>query len=225
MNFSHPLRQSGFALWPSTGPVQLALLIIALAIVGACSKPREATIPPGSQVLALGDSLTEGVGVRHEEAWPALLAGQTGWTVINGGVSGNTSSDALRRLPALLDQQAPALVLVTLGGNDMLRRIPQQETVANLEKIIALIRTKRAKPVLVATPNPSLMGAVFRHLSAPGFYRTVAEAQQVPLIEDAMAEVLSDPLLKVDQLHPNAAGHVQLSEKIYKELKSMGYAR
>jgi acyl-CoA thioesterase-1 len=68
------------------------------------------------------------------------------------------------------------------------------------------------------------MSAVFRHLSAPDFYRKVVEDGQVPLIEDAIAGVLSDPQLKGDPLHPNAAGHALLSEKIIKQLQSLGFA-
>lgn len=204
---------------------QLVLLLAVLVLATGCSKIREQPIPPGSMVLALGDSLTEGAGVTREEAWPNLLAGRTGWIVINGGISGDTSEGALRRLPALLDQPVPALVLVALGGNDMLRHIPARETVANLAKIIAVIRVHGAKPVLLATPNPSLMGAVFQHLSAADFYQQVADAQQVPLIKNAIAEVLSDPQLKGDPLHPNAAGHVQLADKIFEELRSLGYIR
>jgi acyl-CoA hydrolase len=176
-------------------------------------------------VLALGDSLTAGAGVTPEEAWPALLASKTGWAVINGGVNGDTSGAGLKRLPALLEENQPVLVLVALGGNDMLRRIPRQETISNLEKTIELIREHGAKPVLLATPQPTLAGAVFQHLSAADFYREVAEEQQVPLIEDAIANVLSDPQLKGDPLHPSAAGHALLSEKIFEELKSIGYAR
>jgi acyl-CoA hydrolase len=116
------------------------------------------------------------------------------------------------------------LVLVTLGGNDMLRHIPQQETITNLEQILALIRAQGAKPILLATPSPSLMGAVFQRLSAADFYRQVADAQKVPLIKDAIADVISDPQLKGDPLHPNAAGHALLAEKIHTELKAMGYA-
>jgi acyl-CoA hydrolase len=199
-------------------------LIAAIVLLAACSKVKEEAIPPGSHVLALGDSLTEGAGVTPQEAWPNLLAGKTNWIVINGGVSGDTSGGALQRLPPLLEEHKPVLVLVTLGGNDMLRHLPEQETIANLEKILALIKAHGAKPVLLATPNPSLMGAVFQHLSAADFYRKVADARQVPLIKDAIADVISNPQLKVDPLHPNAAGHTLLSEKIYKELKSMGYA-
>jgi acyl-CoA thioesterase-1 len=201
------------------------LLIAAIILIAACSsKHEEAALTAGSQVLALGDSLTQGAGVTPEEAWPNLLAGKTGWVVVNGGVNGDTSEAALRRLPSLLGQHNPVLVLVTLGGNDMLRHVPEQKTIANLEKILILIRAHGAQPVLLATPNPSPMRAVFQNLSAPDFYRTLAEAQHVPLIEDAIADVLSDPKLKGDPLHPNAAGHVLLSEKIFKELKSIGYA-
>lgn len=203
----------------------LILLIIAIVLVAACSgKAKEEIVLPGSRVLALGDSLTEGAGVTPEEAWPDLLARQTGWVVINGGVSGDTSFAALRRLPALLEDEHPVLVLVTLGGNDMLRHIPQQETIANLEKILTLIKAHGAKSVLLATPKPSIAGAVFRNLSVADFYRKVADAQRVPLIEDEIADVLSDPLMKGDPLHPNAAGHALLSKKIFKALKSIGYA-
>ncbi len=202
------------------------LLVAAVLIVAGCAKHREEeALPPGSVVLALGDSLTEGAGVAREQAWPDLLAAKTGWNVINGGRSGDTSGMALERLPQLLDEHHPVLVLVALGGNDMLRRLPQAETIANLESIIALIQARGAKVVLLATPNPSVMGAVLHSLSAPDFYRTVAEAQRVPLIEDAIPEVLSDPQLKVDPLHPNAAGHALLAEKIQQALKNLGYAR
>jgi len=116
-------------------------------------------------------------------------------------------------------------VLVTLGGNDMLRRIPQQQTIANLEQVLALIREHGAKPVLLATPQPSIAGAVFQNLSAPDFYRELAEAQQVPLIEDAIADILSKPQLKGDPLHPSAEGHALLAESIFEGLKDIGYAR
>ncbi|MFZ2162157.1 MAG: arylesterase [Sideroxyarcus sp.] len=203
---------------------QLILLSAVLLLATACSEVKEEAISPGSVVLALGDSLTEGAGVTREEAWPNLLAGRTGWVVINGGVSGDTSAGALRRLPSLLEQHKPVLVLVALGGNDMLRHLPRQETVANLEQILALIKAQGAKPVLLATPQPSIAGAVFQHLSAADFYRQISDTQKVPLIKDAIADVISEPQLKGDPLHPNAAGHALLAEKIFEELKMIGYA-
>lgn len=208
------------------GFIQRAILLVAaIVLVAACgSKAKGDALPAGSQILALGDSLTAGAGVASEEAWPDLLANRTGWVVINGGVSGDTSSDALRRLPALLEQHNPVLVLAALGGNDMLRHIPQAEIIANLGQIVAMIKTHGAKPVLLATPKPSVAGAVFQNLSAAGFYRQIADEYDVPLIEDAIADVLSDPQMKGDPLHPNAAGHAQLSQNIFDALKSIGYA-
>ena len=186
---------------------RILLLAAAVVLIAACgSKAKEGVLPSGSRVVALGDSLTAGAGVAPGEAWPGLLANRTGWVVINGGVNGDTSGAAL-----------------ALGGNDMLRRIPQEETIANLVQILAMIKAHGAKPVLLATPKPSAMGAVFQNLSAADFYRRVAEEQQVPLIEDAIAEVLSDPEMKGDPLHPNVAGHAQLSQKIFDALKVVGY--
>lgn len=219
-----PFRSSN-RLRASTVSIRHLLILFAAVLLLACGKAKEEAIPSGSVVLALGDSLTAGAGVTPSEAWPDLLAARTGWVVINAGVSGDTSAGALLRLPSLLEENAPVLVLVTLGGNDMLRHIPQQETVANLEKILALVKARGAKPVLLATPQPSIAGAVLRNLSAADFYAVVAEAQQVPLIEDAIADVLSDPQLKADPLHPNAAGHALLSGKIAEALGNIGYLR
>jgi acyl-CoA hydrolase len=107
----------------------------------------------------------------------------------------------------------------------MLRHVAVQETITNLEKMIALVRVHGAKPILLGIPKPSIAGAVFRNLSAAEFYRDIAKNQQVPLIEDAIADVLSDPQLKVDQLHPNAAGHQLLTKKILDELRKIGLIR
>ena len=203
----------------------LLFLIIVIVLVAACGKAKEEAFLPGSQVLALGDSLTAGNGVTPDEAWPSLLAKRTGWHVINGGVSGDTSADALLRLPALLDEHKPVLVLVTVGGNDMLHRLPQEETIANLGQILVRIKTHGAKAVLLATPKPSAAGAAFRSLSAADFYQEVADAHHVPLIKDSIADVLSYPQMKGDPLHPNAAGHQLLSEKLFDALKSTGYVR
>jgi acyl-CoA thioesterase-1 len=204
----------------------LLWLMVAAILLASCGKAvKEQALPPGSPVVALGDSLTAGAGVNPEQAWPVLLAKRTGWAVINGGVSGDTSAEALRRLPSLLEQHKPVLVLVTLGGNDMLRHIPRQETVANLGQMLTLIKAQGAKAVLLATPEPSIAGAVLRRLSAADFYREVGKQYQVPLIEDAIPEVLSDPQLKGDPLHPNVEGHELLSGKIFDALKEIGYAR
>ena len=163
--------------------------------------------------------------VKPGEDWPTLLGQKTGWVVINAGVSGDTSAGALARLPALLEEHQPQLVLVSLGGNDMLRKLPQAQTVTNLGRMLDLAKASGAKAVLLATPKPSIAGAVFNSLSPADFYAEVAKDKKVPLIADALPEVLSDTALKSDQLHPNAAGHALLGDKIHEDLRKIGFAR
>ncbi|MCM2306589.1 MAG: arylesterase [Sulfuritalea sp.] len=210
------------------GPARTArglLFLLAILLAVACGGDRkEDALPAGSKVLALGDSLTAPHGVKPGEDWPALLAQKTGWVVINAGISGNTSAQALERLPALLEEHQPQLVLVSLGGNDMLRKLSQEQTVANLGRMLDLARASGAKAVLLATPKPSIAGAVFNSLSPADFYADVAKDKKVPLIKDALPEVLSDTALKSDQLHPNAAGHALLGDKIHTQLKKFGFA-
>lgn len=202
----------------------LALLVLLLAVACGGTK-NEAALATGSKVLALGDSLTAPHGVKPGEDWPTLLAQKTGWVVINAGISGNTSAQALERLPALLEEHQPQLVLVSLGGNDMLRKLPQAQTVANLGSMLDLVKARGAKAVLLATPKPSIAGAVFNSLSAADFYAEVAKDKKVPLIADALPEVLSDTALKADQLHPNVAGHALLATKIFEALQKIGFIR
>ncbi|GIK24918.1 MAG: arylesterase [Betaproteobacteria bacterium] len=206
-------------------PRRAFLLASLLALLAACSADKAEPLPPGTVVLALGDSITAGYGLAPEQAWPALLAEKTGWKIVNGGISGDKTNDALARLPALLDEHAPKLVLVTLGGNDMLRKLPEEQTRANLARILELVRGRNAQPVLLATPKPSIAGVVFQNLSPPPFYAEIAQERKVPLIADAIAEVLSDPGLKLDQLHPNAEGHQALAGKAFDALRQLGYVR
>lgn len=201
-----------------------ALLLLVMLLAACGGSRKEAPLPAGSKVLALGDSLTAPHGVKPGEDWPTLLGQKTGWVVINAGISGDTSAGALARLPALLDEHQPQLVLVSLGGNDMLRKIPQAQTVANLGRMLDLAKSSGAGAVLLATPKPSIAGAVFNNLSPADFYAEVAKEKKVPLIEDALPEVLSDTSLKGDQLHPNAAGHALLADKIHTALKKIGFA-
>ena len=202
-----------------------ALAAVLVLLLAACGGKKTEPLPPGTAVLALGDSLTAGYGRAPVQAWPAQLAARTGWKVVNGGVSGDKAGDALARLPALMDAHAPRLVLVTLGGNDMLRKLPEMQTRGDLARIIELARGRNAQPVLLATPKPSVAGAVFQSLSAPPFYAEVAKESRVPLIADAVPDVLSDPELKLDPLHPNAEGHRVLADKLFDALRKLGYVR
>ena len=198
-----------------------ALLAAALT---ACSKTApHAALPAGSTILALGDSLTAGYGADAAAAYPAVLAGLTGWQIINGGVSGNTSAQALARLPALMRRQ-PQLVLVSIGGNDFLRKVPEADTRSNIRQIVQQIKAAGVPAVLVAVPYFTT-GALFGRLSEHPMYEELAAELNVPLFKGAWAEVLGNKKLKSDQIHANAQGYRVFAEKMWAFLKQQGFAR
>jgi len=201
---------------------RLGCLLCFLALVAACSKHTEAPLAPQSRVLVIGDSISAGHGLSREQSWVAQLAPLTGWQMLNGGVSGDTAAQGQARLAGLIEEHRPAAVIIELGGNDMLRRFSTAETVAVLETMIAEVRAAGARPVLMAVPAPSVAGAAFGNLSDAGFYADLAKRTKVPLIEDAISDVLSKPSLKLDQLHPNAEGHRELATRVAKTLRQLG---
>ena len=165
----------------------------------------------GATVLALGDSITFGIGASAETSYPTVLANATGWNVINAGVSGDTSAQALARLPALLQEHAPPLVLVSIGGNDFLRRLPEAQTRANNQKICELCLASGAQVLLVAIPRFSASAAVNGALSDHQMYEEIAQKLQLPLHAQGWSTVLSNAALKSDQIHANAQGYEQFA--------------
>lgn len=215
---------SALALFRSRRRAFFAALIVLFAplCLSACSGGKRDPLSPGAVVLVLGDSISAGYGLDPQHAWPALLAERTGWRVVNGGVSGDTSAQGRARLPALLDEHRPAAVIIELGGNDMLRRVPNSQTVENLEAIISVVQAADARPILMAVPQPSVAGAAFGSLSDADFYAELAKRKRVPVLPDVIADVLSDSSYKLDQLHPNAEGSRVLAEKATQSLKKAG---
>lgn len=176
-------------------------------------------------MLVVGDSVTYGTGASPGEDYPTLLARLTGWNVINAGVPGDTTEGGLKRLPSLLEAHAPQLLLVELGGNDFLRRLPSSQTRHNLKAILSQARARGVPAVLVAVPRPNLMGAALRSLSDDPLYADLAEETQTPLIADILSETLSRNELKADPIHPNAAGYRRVAEGMAEELRALGFLR
>ncbi len=194
--------------------VAAACLAILLA---ACE--RAPTLPRIAQhdvIVAFGDSLTHGTGASSDAAYPAVLASLTGRTVVNAGVPGDTTASALERLPGVLAEHKPRLVLLCLGGNDMLRKHPESATENNLRLMVQTIRASGAEVMLIAVPEPKLFGG------APGFYARVARDMRLPLEDDVFNEVLKDNRLKADPIHANAAGYRVVAERLAGFLQEAG---
>jgi acyl-CoA thioesterase I len=196
-------------------------LLLAALLVACSKKPAAPTqrLAVGAKVLALGDSITQGMGAPPDAAYPAVLASLTGLNVINGGVSGDVSAQALERLPALLAEHQPALVIVSIGGNDFLRRLSASDTQSNIRRMVALAREAGAQVLLVAVPQPGLGAAVGAGLSDHPMYAQLAEELKLPLHADGWAEVLGDDKWKSDQIHANAQGYRKFAEGLAATLR------
>ena len=195
----------------------LLALLFCIAVLAGCAKtPKLTPLAPDATILAFGDSLTFGTGAQPTENYPAVLATLTARQVINAGVPGETSADGRERLEQTLTESRPALLILCMGGNDFLRKVPEAETVENLRAMLELAKSRQIPTLLVATPRPGLGIAV------PAFYAELAKQYAIPLEAKALEEILSSRDLKSDLIHPNASGYRQLAETIAKSLKTAG---
>lgn len=199
------------------------LLTAALVPLAGCGRkpPRAQAIPSEATVLALGDSLTSGVGASADTAYPAVLQRLTGWKVVNAGVSGDTSAGALQRLPGLLQQHRPALVIVSIGGNDFLRRQSASATRTNVHRICADAKAGGAQVLLVAIPELTIL-ATLGQLSDHGMFEDIAKELEVPLHRKGWSGVLADAKLRSDNIHANAAGYELFTQGLVDTLKDSG---
>jgi len=198
-------------------PRRFIVALCALLLLAACERPP--TLPKlnaNDVIVAFGDSLTHGTGAASDAAYPAVLAALTGRTVINAGVPGDTTASGLQRLPEVLAEHQPRLVLLCLGGNDMLRKHPAAATENNLRLLVRTIRASGASVVLIGVPEPKLFGG------APDFYARVAKEMQLPLESDIFNDVLKDNRLKSDPIHANAVGYHQVAERLAEFLRKAG---
>lgn len=167
-------------------------------------------------VLAFGDSLTYGTGARAEESYPVVLEQLIGRTVVRAGVPGEQTAGGLQRLPGVLDEHRPKLVIVCLGGNDMLRKGSRQAIETNLREMLKTIKARGIDAMLVGVPEPGLI------TSAPEFYEKLAKEFGIPYEGKVVTSVLYKPELKSDPIHPNADGYRKMAEAITKLLRDAG---
>jgi lysophospholipase L1-like esterase len=199
-------------------PRFLTILLMAL-LLPACdfATPKIAKLPTDGVVLAFGDSLTYGTGARPEESYPAVLQSLIGRQVVRAGVPGEVTAEGLARLPGLLRQHRPNLLILCHGGNDLLRREARENIVANLRAMVRMAKEQGIDVVLVGVPN---LGLLLGH--SAGFYEELAEELEIPYDGETLSVILQQPSLKSDAIHPNAPGYRKLAEGIAALLQKSG---
>jgi len=195
---------------------RLIVLVLALAVAGCGERPKLERLPSDAVVLAFGDSLTFGSGAAEPESYPAQLEQLIGRRVVRAGVPGEVTAQALERLPAALDEHSPRLLLLCIGGNDFLRRLGNQQAESNVREMVKLARGRGVEVMLIGTPQPGFS------VSPPEFYAGIAKEFRLPYEGGVIGEVLRDPALKSDQIHPNARGYRVIAERLAADLKKSG---
>jgi len=194
-----------------------SLLASAIALWGCGSKvPPLPKLSQSDIVLAFGDSLTYGTGASEAESYPVVLAQLTGRKVVREGVPGETTEQGLRRLPGVLDAHNPKILLLCLGGNDMLRKVDDGAIVANLREMIQAAKRRGTAVVLLGVPRPTLFG------SAATFYGELAREFGLAYEGEVLNDVLKKPGMKADPIHPNAQGYRAVAEAVAALLKKGG---
>ncbi len=202
----------------------LTLLAVSVFLRACAKSPKLPRIPPGKTVLAFGDSVTFGTGASAGEDWPTLLATLTGWNIVNAGIPGDTAEAATGRIQALLDEHHPVLVIIEIGGNDFLRRRSAKMVKDDLRRLIQIVRSTGAHVVLVAVPELSMLGVVVRKLSDAPIYRELGKEESIPVVSDVFSEILGNPDLCADQIHPNARGYRKMASEVHAYLQTVGLA-
>ena len=193
----------------------LILSLIALLLL-ACSDPGLNPVPPGGRILAFGDSLTKGVGAGEENSYPAVLQELIGISVINAGISGETTYGGLARISESLDETRPNLVILLEGGNDILRNTPHHEIRANLVGMIEQAMMRDIEVVLLGVPEKSLFS------SSAAFYRDLADEYELTFDDSLVADLLRSPAYKSDPIHLNSRGYREMARRIQELLIAGG---
>ena len=201
-------------------------MLCALAAVGLCPV---ANASADATLLIVGDSLSAEYGLKRGAGWVALLQKrlaqqQVTARVVNASVSGDTTSGGRSRLPALLAQHKPSIVVIELGGNDALRGLPLDVTRANLTAMVRAARSSGALVLLLGMEMPPNYGTKYVREFREVF-RKVAQAEKTALVPFFLKGVADSPdplkLFQTDRIHPNEAAHPLLLENVWPELNKL----
>ena len=185
-----------------------------------------AALARADTILVWGDSLSAGYGLEKGQEWPALLqtrlqAEGFRHVVVNGSVSGETSSGGRTRLPDALAEHAPQVVILELGANDGLRGLPPKLLADNLQAMIAEATGAGARVLLVGMQMPPNYGPAYtRRFSA--VYRDLAEREELPLVPFLMEGFADRPeMFLADGIHPTAEAQGLILDNVWVELKPL----
>lgn len=195
---------------------RLSPVLVSLLLACSDAPPPLPRVGAEEVILAFGDSITYGTGAGPQESYPEVLAQLIDRQVVGAGVPGEVTAGGLSRLPAALDEYQPRILLLCLGGNDMLRKVDTSVTESNLRAMVDLARNRGIAVVLIGVPKPALFSGT------AAFYESIAEDYDLPFEGEILEDLLFDNEFKADAIHPNAKGYRRMAEAIAGLLRRAG---
>ncbi|MEC7378230.1 MAG: arylesterase [Pseudomonadota bacterium] len=196
-----------------------SIIFLAAALVSLPVLANQNTL------LILGDSLSAAYGVPSDTAWVQLLRerldskGLDSWTVVNASISGETTDGGARRLPGLIEENDPSVVIIELGGNDGLRGFPPQVIESNLASMIEQVQDSGARAVLVGMQIPPNYGQRYTEMFA-NIYPTLSDRYNTALVPFFLDGIYDQQgMMQDDGIHPSEQAQAKLLDNIWPVLK------
>jgi lysophospholipase L1-like esterase len=193
-------------------------VLLLLPVLAACGggEPVLERVPATGVILAFGDSLTVGVGASSGSSYPEVLQELVEREVVSAGISGETTVEGVDRLPEVLEEVQPNLVILMEGGNDILRNQPARNIKQNLAEMIEMIRNTGAQVVLIGVTEKNIFGDV------EPLYDELADEHEVLYLRSVLNDLLRESEYKSDPIHLNDRGYRKLAEGIAAALEETG---
>lgn len=166
-------------------------------------------LPINTKILAFGDDITYGYGVDRNESYPSVLSSLLQNRVINAGKNSETTAEGLKRLPKLLKEHKPQILIICEGENDLKRGRKYDEIEKNLAKMIELAQKEKIFVVLIGAPTVEYL-----RYNTVNLYYVLAKKYDILLDAETLAKILNNDKLKTDETHPNAKGYEILSNAL-----------
>lgn len=191
--------------------IGIAILSIFIFIYTNLSTSYKNYPPKNSTIVAFGDSLVEGVGSTKDNDFVSILSRRINKEIINSGKSGNTTEDGLSRVHEIMLRE-PGTVIVLLGGNDYLRKFPDEQTFKNLKSIIFKLQSEGIFVILLG-----IRGGLLNDRFESQF-EDLSKEMNVPYVENVLSGLIGNDKYMSDSIHPNDTGYAIIAGKIYKEV-------
>ena len=192
-----------------------SLLLLLLFMVGCSSEVKFSDKKRSGPVVVLGDSLAAGYQLEPQESFVSVLSERLGTEIVNLGLKGATTTDSLPRMAEEVLALKPSLVIIELGGNDALQKIDLEITRQNLQKMVDEVHQAET-PVLLLGVRGGLMSDKFADM-----FEDLSSKNNLAYVPNILEGILTSPTLRIDNVHPNAQGHIVIADRVEPVLRPL----